>query len=187
MGKCIITLGVVSDTHVPDRKRTLDPRVLTLFQQRGVEAILHAGDVCVPGVLDQLGEIAPVYAVRGNRDWVFLRDLPLERRLTFGGVTIGLTHGHGRWQTYLKDKVYFLAHDGYQDERLLPRLLAGFPEAKVIVFGHSHLKLNRWIDGKLIFNPGSPHVSHQKDPANSLGFLHISEAGEVWGEIVELT
>ncbi len=181
-----ITLGVISDTHIPDRVRSLDSRIIPLFTEARVEAILHAGDVCIPRVLVQLERVAPVYAVRGNRDWLTLRSLPLERRLKFADVSIGLTHGHGRWQTYLKDKLYFLSHNGYTDDRLLPRLLAGFPEAQVIVFGHSHFALNRWINDKLVFNPGSPHIANKKEPATSVGFLHLSAEGKVEGEIVRL-
>jgi len=186
MDKPIVTLGVIADTHIPDRVRSLDPRIVPLFQEVGAQAILHAGDICVRSVLTQLEQAAPVYAVRGNRDWFFLRDLPMERCLSFAGVTVGLTHGHGRWRTYLRDKLYFSSHGGYRDARLLPRLLATFPEAQVIVFGHSHFVLNQWIEGKLIFNPGSPHVAHSKNLTNSVGLLFISASGEVKGEIVTL-
>ena len=66
----MITLGVVADTHVPDRARQINPDLLRVLRQAQVQAILHAGDVCSQVVLDQLGQIAPVYAVRGNRDWI---------------------------------------------------------------------------------------------------------------------
>jgi len=182
----VITLGVIADTHIPDRARRLHPEVIPLFRDAAVNAILHAGDVSSPGVLEQLGQVAPVQAVRGNRDWVLLRRLPLTRRLTFCGVAIGLTHGHGGWRTYLADRPYFMLR-GYQHERLLPRLLATFPQARVIVFGHGHEPLNRWIDGQLLFNPGSPHFPGKINLAPSVGLLHISAEGEVRGEIVPLS
>jgi putative phosphoesterase len=105
-------LGIISDTHIPDRARRLHPQVLPLFREAGVSAILHAGDVSSPGVLKQLGEVAPVVAVRGNRDWVLMRRLPLIQQLTFGSISIVLTHGHGRWQEYLLDKADYLLN-GY--------------------------------------------------------------------------
>ncbi|MBN1147796.1 MAG: hypothetical protein JXA78_11115, partial [Anaerolineales bacterium] len=46
--------------------------------------------------------------------------------------------------------------------------------------------LNRWLDGRLLFNPGSPHFLKKKELAPSLGLLHISAEGEVRGEIVNL-
>jgi uncharacterized protein len=181
----VITLGVIADTHVPDRRRVLDARILPLLSSRGVQAILHAGDVSSPGVLAEIEQVAPVFAVRGNRDWLLLRDLPEDRVLDFDRVTIGLTHGHGGWRTYLLDRPDFILH-GYYHERLLPRLKARFPKVNVIVFGHGHLFLNHRMDGKLFFNPGSPHFSARKGVLPSLGFLHVKPGGKVCGEIVFL-
>jgi len=181
----MVTLGVISDTHVPDRTRKLNPAVLRHFKQAEVSAILHAGDILAPRVLDQLGEVAPVFAVRGNRDWLWLRQLPKTRLLEFAGVTIALTHGHGQVGRYLIDRFYFLLN-GYQPERLLPRLLATFPLARVIVFGHGHEPLNQWLNGQLIFNPGAAFLSNRAELNPSIGLLHISQGGQVQGEIIEL-
>jgi putative phosphoesterase len=174
----MLSLGVVADTHVPDRRRSLDPRLLEILRSRDIRAILHAGDVSSPAVLHELEQIAPVYAVRGNRDWLWLRNLPSDRILTFAGVSIGMTHGHFGWVRYLLDRPYYTLH-GYRHERLLPRLLAKFPQTRVIVFGHGHLPLNEWVDGRLLFNPGSPHFPTEKNVAPSLGFLHFSGGSEV--------
>ena len=70
------TLGVISDTHIPDRTPQLNPRVLEVFQQARVTQILHAGDIMVQSVLDELATIAPVQAVCGNRDIWNLKHLP---------------------------------------------------------------------------------------------------------------
>ena len=178
----MITIGVVSDTHIPDRARNLNPQVAAIFQEAGVAAILHAGDVSIPLVLEQLGQIAPVYAVRGNRDWVALRQLPHTRRLAFGPVKVGLTHGHGLPWNYMMDRVDYILR-GYRLELFQPRLLADFSEVDVIVFGHTHRALNHRVDGKLIFNPGSPHFPDPKIATPSVGLLHISAGGSVEGEI----
>ena len=173
----MLTLGVIADTHVPDRRRSLDPRLLEILRSRDIQAILHAGDVSSPAVLAELEQIAPVYAVRGNRDWLWLRYLPSDRIMTFAGVSIGMTHGHFGWVRYLLDRPYYTLH-GYRHEHLLPRLLARFRQTQVIVFGHGHLPLNEWIDGRLLFNPGSPHFPSEKNIAPSLGFLHLSGGSE---------
>ena len=86
----MVTLGVISDTHIPDRARSLERLVLDVFQSAGVKAILHAGDVSTPRVITQLEEIAPVHAVRGNRDWVALAHLPYQSLLTFDGIKVGV-------------------------------------------------------------------------------------------------
>jgi len=181
----VIKLGVVADTHVPDKAKTLDPQVLTILRQSEVSAILHAGDISSPGVLAVLGEIAPVYAVRGNRDWVLLRHLPLHYTLNFDGVTLGLTHSHGGLRSYLLGKLHYIA-EGYNLERFKPRLLETFPTANVIVFGHTHRPLIRWVNGKLFFNPGTTCFTDKRDLPPSLGLISIQPGGQVTGEIIPL-
>jgi uncharacterized protein len=163
----------------------MDGRIIPLFRQAEVQAILHAGDVSTPRVLEQLGKVAPVYAVKGNRDWLWLPGLPKELRLSVMDLEIGLTHGHGNLWDYLVDRPYFILH-GYRHERLFPRLKKTFPNSRVIVFGHGHCSLNRWVDGQLFFNPGSPHFPDKKGYPSSLGLLHIAAGGVVEGEIIEL-
>ena len=178
-------LGVLADTHIPDRARRLNTHVIPLFRRAGVAAILHAGDVSIPRTLDLLREVAPVYAVRGNRDWFALGYLPLQLELTFDGIVIGLTHGHGRWWNYFADKVDYI-FKGYQLESYQPRLLEAFPQAQVIIFGHTHRPINQWVAGKLVFNPGSAHIRGEKEIAPSVGLLHIPAGEQVRGEILLL-
>ena len=78
-------VGLVSDTH-----GWLDPALLEHF--RGVTAIVHAGDVGDPAILDVLATVAPLTAVRGNIDGGPLRDLPLEATLRVGGRRIAALH-----------------------------------------------------------------------------------------------
>jgi putative phosphoesterase len=183
--KRVITIGVIADTHIPDRARTLHPQVLELFREAGVQAILHAGDISTPATLQRLNEVAPVHAVRGNRDWVALGNLPLTLQIPFGGVVVGLTHGHGPLLNYLMDRMDYLLR-GYRLEMFVPRLLRAFPEADVIVFGHTHRALNHRVDGKLVFNPGSPHFPDPKSSAPSVGLLRVLDEGKVEGEIKPL-
>jgi putative phosphoesterase len=180
----MVTIGVISDTHIPDRARGLNPGVISVFQSAGVEAILHAGDISTSRVLQQLGQVAPVYAVRGNRDWVALHRLPKTIRLTFDGAVIGLAHGHGRWWNYIIDRVDYNLR-GYRLELFQPRLLKTFPDVQAIVFGHTHRALNHRVNGVLVFNPGSPHFPELKTVPPSVGLLHI-RAGTVEGEIINL-
>lgn len=181
----MITLGVIADTHIPDRARRLDPGISEIFRTAGVQAILHAGDVSTPGVLDQLRQIAPVHAVRGNRDVFALRELPQCSLLSFAEVRIALSHGHGSWLRYLVDRVDYVLR-GYRIELFQPRLLKEFPDTNVIVFGHTHRPYNHRENGVLLFNPGSPHCPDGKGTAPSVGLLSIQTRGEVYGEIVSL-
>lgn len=180
-----IVLGVIADTHIPDRARNLDQRIIPIFEQRGVQAILHAGDVSTPAVLNQLEKVAPVHAVRGNRDWVMLRHLPPAISLDYGGTRLVLTHGHGPLWNYVFDRFYYITY-GYHLERFRPRLQSTFPKARIIVFGHTHKPLNLWSKGQLLFNPGSAHFPDAKNLAPSIGLLRLNAEGEIKSEIIFL-
>jgi uncharacterized protein len=177
-----LTLGVIADTHIPDRMRALPRQVGDVFQ--GVTAILHAGDVSSPRVLEELERLAPVYAVAGNRDFPRLR-LPKDRVLEFGGVRIGLTHGHGDWGRYLYEKVRYIT--GYYDGPRYVRLArARFGEVDVVVFGHTHRAVCTQKDGALVFNPGSVGPDYYAPNfAPAVGLLRITD-GQVSARIVVL-
>ena len=181
----MVTIGVIADTHIPDRTRALDPRIIPFFRQKKVDVILHAGDVCTLAVLDELRRVAPVNAVRGNRDWLALRQLPLTISLNIEGVSIMMTHGHGRWWDYLLERTHHILF-GFNQRRYLLRLLADFPNAKVIVFGHTHRPFNAWLQDKLLFNPGSPHHPGDKNAPHSVGLIHILPGQTIQGEIIHL-
>jgi uncharacterized protein len=147
-------LGILADTHIPDRARGLPPRLLEIFRSKEVDAILHAGDICTPSVLQELEAIAPVHAVRGNRDIYALRHLPAQVILTFEGVTVGMVHGHGRLHNYLADKAHFLVF-GLQEDHYKKRVIKALPGVDVMVFGHLHRRICEWVEGVLLLNPGS--------------------------------
>lgn len=134
-------IGVISDTHIPKRAKGLPPEVIVGL--KGVELILHAGDILVQSVLEDLAQIAPVYAVHGNCDFPEVKDeLPAKRMIKYAGFKIGLTHGHNYCQS-----------SGLS----LGRVVEAFDEdVDAIVFGHSHRPYNERINGILVFNPGSP-------------------------------
>jgi putative phosphoesterase len=182
----MITLGIIGDTHVPDRRAGVNPLALDIFRQAEVGAILHAGDVSVRRVLSELEEIAPVHAVRGNRDWISLSSLPFRKVLTFEGIRLGMVHGHGTVLEYLFDKVDYVIH-GLDQERYKRRALATFPDVDVVVFGHLHIPVNEWVGNRLLFNPGSaccPDIGRYR-PA--IGLLRIEGPGKLHAEIVPLT
>ena len=178
-------LGVIADTHVPDRVSRLEPRAVEVFRQAGVEAILHAGDVSVPRVLEELGQIAPVHAVRGNRDIFSLANLPLQIRLNIQGVSIGMAHGHGTLKNYLVDKMRWMVSNT-KYERYIQRMLETFPDVDVIVFGHLHAPHNLHLEGKLVLNPGSASFLWPRKYPPSVGLLEIGEGKRVEGEIIYL-
>ena len=125
-------LGIISDTH-----GLLRPEVHEVFRE--VDRILHAGDVGDPSILDELALIAPVAAVYGNTDGSELRGrLPDVVRESIDDLRFVVTHG---------DRL------GSPNPDALKR---AFPDADVIVYGHTHQPLIRDLpDFTVVLNPGS--------------------------------
>jgi len=153
---------VLADTHIPRRAKRL-PEALTPHLERA-NLILHAGDLLEASVLDGLSQFgAPVLAVRGNVDGPDV-NLPEELRFEFGGAVVAMIHDSGR------------------KEGRRRRLAARFPEARVVVFGHSHVPLLE-DDGRLmLLNPGSL-TDRRRQPRHTFALLH-AEGGEVRAELV---
>jgi putative phosphoesterase len=180
----IQTIGVVSDTHIHSQGVRLSAKLLSVLQDAEVGLILHAGDICTLTVLKELEDIAPVRAVRGNRDLNLLGCLPLIDHITIGKVKIGLVHSHISFLSYLLDKLLYY-RNGYCFERYAGMLHRIFPEADVIVFGHTHIAESRHWQGKLYFNPGSCSCE-SKWSLCSCGILRVLGNGSVKAEILVL-
>jgi len=146
---------VLADTHAPRRWKSCPPRVAD--ELRGADVILHAGDVCVPAVLDELAEFAPVHAVSGNNDGpdVAAWGAPETLELDLDGLRVAMIHDSG-------DKV-----------GRTRRMRRRFPSADLVVFGHSHIPLDETGDGVRIFNPGSP-TDRRRQPHGTVGILEIA-------------
>jgi putative phosphoesterase len=172
------TLGVLTDTHIPQRIKSLPPRVCEVF--RGVDRILHAGDINSRRVLDQLAEVAPVEAVAGNAD-LFKHGLPLTRVIEIDGKRIGLVHGHGGWSRYLRSKVR--DRFGFDEELYLEIVHGSFGSVDAIVFGHTHRFYHAERSGILMFNPGPIAPDFYNTSGPQVGLLHIT-AQAVQVEIV---
>ena len=154
------TVGVVSDTH-----GLLRPEVLRLF--RGADLILHAGDVGDPRILTDLATIAPLRAVWGNVDgWEIRRETEEDVRARVDGVVIAVVHGHR------------VADYGRLPDR--------YPDARVVVHGHSHVPKVDWReDGRLVLNPGSAGPKRFRKPVTA-ALLRVLPDGDVEVEIRDL-
>ncbi|MCJ7694693.1 MAG: YfcE family phosphodiesterase [Anaerolineaceae bacterium] len=180
-----ITLGIVSDTHIPDRMPSLPKELLIQLENKGVDGILHAGDVCSQSVLDQLAEIAPVHAVQGNRDWLYGFKLPKALDLTFNGVKLTLTHGHISIPFYFVDKFYYMLN-GFRFDRSHSNLAKRHPDSKIIVFGHTHRQVCTQANGRWFFNPGATYPCLFNNHNPQYGFLTIDQDGEITSELRSL-
>lgn len=181
----LIRIGVISDTHIPDRVGALHPDILPTFIEKGVDLIIHAGDISSPDVIRQLEEIAPVQAVQGNRDWWRFKDLPAQKIISITNVKILITHGHGHLFSYIWDKFpnWIL---GYKFVRFVKKFSKLNQEFDIVIFGHSHRSENRWVDGKLYFNPGSAYEPLKNYSGSSIGLIEIGEGKEITAQIIRL-
>jgi putative phosphoesterase len=149
-------VGVVADTHCPEFIERIPDRVHELLA--GVSLVLHAGDVNGAEALADLEQIAHVEAVRGDHDRALV-ELPRSREITVQGKRIVIVHGErSHWIEEPQTLLWTLSLGYFQPHSGLPRALRRrFPEADVIVFGHTHRAHVETIDGTLLFNPGGVH------------------------------
>lgn len=158
---------VLSDTHAPRRWRGVPSGLVPALEQ--AEVILHAGDVCTPDVLDQLAAYAPLHVVLGNNDgpeaaaW----GAPETLELDLGGLTVAMIHDAG-------------AKTG-RDRRMRRR----FPDADLVVFGHSHIPLDETDGAVHLLNPGSP-TDRRRQPVGTYATLDIAAGRLVRHRIVPL-
>ena len=161
-----LTVVVLSDTHIRRGGSRRLPDAAYRWLERA-DVILHAGDIVVGDVLDELRGFAPVHAVLGNNDIELAGLLPEVEELELAGVHIGMVHDSGP----------ATARAG--------RMRRTFPEADVVVFGHSHIP---WkgpgLDGQLLFNPGSP-TDKRMQPHHTLGTLELAD-GQVVAAAVHI-
>jgi putative phosphoesterase len=171
-------IAVISDTHVPDRTPDMSQQFLADLRNEKVDMILHAGDICIQRVIDVLGQIAPLKAVRGNRDLLLFRNIPLIQQFEVYGVKFALMHGHINFVTYWLDKVSHV-FNGYQLNRYITRIEKAAPGADVYVFGHTHHAENFTKDGVCFFNPGSITYGDVLTRTRSWGIIEVSEDQQV--------
>ena len=171
-----ITFGVVADTHIPDRANRIPEAILNTFEQRSVDRILHAGDASSWKAIGALEKIAPVTAVQGNREFLFGLRLPRYQSLSVNGLSLVLAHGHRSLLHYLIDKFAYF-REGYQFDRYYQQLHQDYPQADIIIFGHTHHQTARWVDGQLLFNPGVAYPCHYNDFKTQYGILTITTEG----------
>jgi len=156
-------IGVISDTH-----GLLRPEVFEVFREVG--HILHGGDVGPAAVLDELRTIAPVTAVYGNTDgWELRSRLPQVATVELDGFSIVVTHG---------------------DQFGVPtpqKLQVAFPDAEIIVFGHTHRPLLTLVDVVVtVMNPGGAGPRRFDLPA-SVGILELEPGIPPRARLVPLT
>jgi putative phosphoesterase len=135
-----------------------------------VDLILHGGDACTAEVLDELAGFAPVRAVLGNNDGpdVVAWGAPETAELEVAGLRIGMIHDSGPKTGRPK------------------RLRRRFPEADLVIFGHSHIPWDHEEAGQRSFNPGSP-TDRRRQAQGTMGILRITNGQVAALDLVTVT
>jgi uncharacterized protein len=147
-----VEIVVMADTHLPGELQL--PRPLHRAVERA-DIVLHAGDITSGLALRQLCGLADVWAVVGNNDHELVGALPVTLSILLDQVRVAVVHDSG------------------PTRGRAGRLSRRFPEADVVVFGHSHVPVaERGLEDQLLFNPGSP-TQRRQQPARTFGRLRI--------------
>jgi hypothetical protein len=195
-----LLIGLISDTHIETWREVLPAQIGDAF--RGVDLILHAGDVYLPSVLGELERIAPVLAARGDDDTMVDMggDSRLKGRhtLTVEGITLWLVHVKPyNWMLNPEEEVDAFRIPG-EDSVVKPHFFrfdrkeevytfrpAHEVRPDVVVFGHTHVAQIESQNGILLVNPGSPTLPHYERKLGTVALLTIN-SGEVEARIVQL-
>jgi putative phosphoesterase len=131
-------VGLISDTHIPVRARSIPKRVFEVFEK--ADFIVHAGDLVDMSVIDELEQLAPVLAVYGNMDGPEVRGkLPKINSVKIFEWKIGVMHDPGALFGMSKMRE-IVKQNGFN----------------VLVYGHTHNSSIKWEGDILFINPGSP-------------------------------
>jgi len=162
-------IGLISDTHIPEIAKTLPKQVREIF--KGVDLILHAGDIFVDSVLEELATIAPVLAARGDDDYQ-IRDKRMDevQNLTLEGLNVYVIHSS---QYFARD---LIEHPEKHNLEKAP---------DVVVFGHTHRDVVQKVGRSLLVNPGSATFPYYQLRLGTIALLTI-KSGKAEARIVLL-
>ena len=165
-------IGLIADTHLPSLVRSLDelgPEIAAVL--RGVDLILHAGDVTAPSVLEWCAQFAPVLIAEGNNDLFDDARMAKKQLLDINGWRIGMAHE--------------LRPESRPIEHILHSSLDG-ERVDILIGGDTHVERLEHRDGVVLINSGSPILPHHLSTRlGTLGILEVKK-DRVRAEIVVL-
>jgi len=157
-----VLVGIISDTHIPSRAKTLPKEILEVF--KGVDLIIHAGDIENLETLNELEKITEVIAVEGNMDQKETKEkLPERTSLKIYNWKIGIVHSPFSF--------WLGSHFNFVQEKMAQRL-AEKENFDILIFGHTHRpflkELNLGAKKILLINPGSATIPFFTQPSVSI-------------------
>ena len=168
-------IGLLSDTHIPEAVKELPmPELRAAF--KGVDLIMHGGDIYYRSVLDNLAEIAPVIAAQGDDDFgSTLMDERVKERHILN------IEGHCIWLVHERPKMFTPPPPPHR--RAYEFRNIEVPE--IVVFGHQHKTIVESYEDLLLVSPGSPTFLHYRQGLGTVGILNIAD-GKVDVNILHL-
>jgi hypothetical protein len=167
-----ILVGIISDTHIPSRTKSLPKEIFEVFKD--VDLIIHSGDIENLETIKELEKIAKVITVEGNMDQNETKEkLPEGILLKIYGWKIGVIHSPFPF--------WLGSHFNFIQEKTAQRLIEkeGFD---ILIFGHTHRPFLEELNFKgkdaerpkniLLINPGSATVPFFTQP--SVAILKIN-------------
>lgn len=161
-----LRVGLIADTHMPGTIARLWPQIHDAFAS--VDCILHAGDLHVGGVIDELETLAPTFACIGNGDLdVEHPQLKAVWTGTLAGKPVALVH---KFPTPRRASA----------EKLQQKLTRDFDDIdpQIVIYGHTHLAEVHCVGQRVYINPGSPTLpNNQSTRHGTIGFLEVGAKG----------
>ncbi len=160
-------IGVLSDTHMPEKAKVLPQKLITEF--KNCDMVIHVGDMVSMDVVQVLKKVCPNFkAVCGNMDSAEIKNnFPEKEIIQIEKFRIGISHGCGP-----TGKILNLMKEVFKNDRV-----------DMVIFGHSHDPTNKKDGGIIFFNPGSP-TDDIFAPYKSFGIVEIND--KIEAKIVKL-
>jgi putative phosphoesterase len=156
---------VLADSHLSGGLGNIGEQVLGAVA--AADVVLHAGDITSRQALVELQSMAETYAVLGNNDRDLVGALPESQILDLEGVVVALVHDCG------------------PSKGRHGRVHRRFPDADLVVFGHSHVPINEvGVQPQVLFNPGSA-TQRRAQPHRTFGRLRLAK-GQVQLRQIEI-
>lgn len=155
-------IGLLSDTHIPAHVPELPfEKLAEVF--KGVDMIMHGGDIYDLSVLNDLERIAPVLAARGDDDY---------------GATARDPRVQEKHILKLGEQIVWLVHQRPYIPRMSPEWWASrngaeLAKPNIVIFGHEHRTVDETIDGVHFISPGSPTFLHYRQGPGTYGILDM--------------
>jgi uncharacterized protein len=150
----VMEVVVLADSHLTRGLSSIGDQVLEAVAKADV--VVHAGDVTSRQALEELQKMTKTYAVHGNNDHELAGILPETLFVELAGIRLALVHDSG------------------PAKGRPTRLHRRFPDADLVIFGHSHVPIDELGSaGQVLFNPGSA-TQRRSQPHRTFGRLHLA-------------